>query len=141
MIEHFSNGEKITNADWKFIDKVMEKESLDLSLNEAIEMRFFDKFGADEQTDFEKEQKAIKKEKNAKVKITTDEIDDLFFNVVAIAFKEKDFKNKDFHLLVSDKYSNRQTPSRLKKMVEKGYLKDLGGSPKTYQVINEKKEG
>ena len=133
MQKNFSNGEKITSHDWKLIDEMVEK--LELSINEAIELREFDKFDSDRKTDFEKEQKEIKKEKNAKPKITNDEIDDLFYNVVKIAFAEKEyFQNKDFWKLVSDKYSNRQTPSRLKKMKEKGYLEDLGGSPKKYKV-------
>lgn len=133
MQKTFSNGENITTKDWKLIDEMVEK--LELSINEAIELREFDKFDSDKQTSFEKEQKEIKKEKNAKPKITGDEIDDLFFNVVKIAFKDKEFfQNKDFWKLVSDKYSNRQTPSRLKKMKEKGYLEDLGGSPKKYKV-------
>lgn len=133
MQKNFSNGEKITSHDWKLIDEMVEK--LELSINEAIELREFDKFDSDKKTDFEKEQKEIRKEKNAKPKITNDEIDDLFFNVVKIAFSESEFfQNKDFWKLVSDKYSNRQTPSRLKKMKEKGYLEDLGGSPKKYKV-------
>lgn len=133
MQETFSNGEKITSHDWKLIDEMVEK--LELNLAEAIELREFDKFESDKKTDFEKEQKEIKKAKNAKAKITDDEIDDLFNNVVKIAFGGKEyFQNKDFHLLVADKYTNRQTPSRLKKMKEKGYLEDLGGSPKKYKV-------
>lgn len=132
MTENFKNGEKITVHDWKLIDDMVEK--LELTLEEAIDLREFDKFDSDKKTDFEKEQKEIKKAKNAKPKITGDEIQDLFENVIKIAFKDKEFKNKDFHLLVADKYSNRQTPSRLKKMVENGWLEDLGGSPKTYKV-------
>lgn len=132
---NFKNGEKITRQDWVKIDFLMEK--LDkLTLSEAIELREFDKFDAERATDFEKEQKEIKKVKNAKVVITGDEIDELFETVVKIAFSEKEFfQNKDFHILVADKYSNRQTPSRLKKMREKGYLEDLGGSPKKYKVV------
>ncbi len=132
MTENFKNGEKITVHDWKLIDDMVEK--LELTLEEAIDLREFDKFDSDKKTDFEKEQKEIKKAKNAKPKITGDEIQDLFENVIKLAFKDKEFKNKDFHLLVADKYSNRQTPSRLKKLVEQGLLIDLGGSPKSYKV-------
>lgn len=136
MQKTFKNGEKITNHDWKLIDEMVEK--LELSITEAIELREFDKFESDKKTDFEKEQKEIKKVKNAKPKITGDEIQDLFENVIKLAFKDKEFKNKDFHLLVADKYSNRQTPSRLKKLVEQGLLIDLGGSPKSYKINEEK---
>ena len=87
MQETFSNGEKITSHDWKLIDEMVEK--LELNLAEAIELREFDKFESDKKTDFEKEQKEIKKAKNAKAKITDDEIDDLFNNVVKIAFGGK----------------------------------------------------
>lgn len=133
MQAEFSNGEKITVQDWKQIDKMVEK--LGISLAESIKLREFDKFESDKKTEFEKEQKEIKKAKNAKTKITDDEIDDLFNNVVKLAFSNREyFQNKDFHLLVADKYTNRQTPSRLKKMKEKGYLEDLGGSPKKYKV-------
>lgn len=130
IIEVFPNGEKITNKDWKIIDELVEK--LELTLDEAIQTRAFDKFESDKQTDKEKEIK----EKNKKVqpkKITNEEIDDLF-QIVKENLEGKEFKNKDFHLLVHDKYTNRQTPSRLKKMVERGYLEDLGGTPKSYKI-------
>lgn len=133
MKKTFSNGQPITNTDYQEIDKMVDK--LELSIDEAIELREFDKFESEEKTTFEKEQKELKKSKNIKVKITADEIDDLFQNVVKPAFSEKEFfQNKDFWRLVADKYSNRQTPSRLKKMEEKGYLENLGGTPKKYKV-------
>lgn len=131
MIEKFSNGEKITSQDWKKIDFLVEK--LEISLHEAIELREFDKYESNKQDDHEKAQKLDKAQKPKKG-ITQDEIIDLFQNVISIAFKEKEFNNKDFHKLVADKLSNRQTPSRLKKMVENGLLIDLGGSPKKYKI-------
>ena len=56
MIERFSNGEKITNHDWELIENMVAKESLQLSLAEAIELREFDKFHADKETAEEKEE-------------------------------------------------------------------------------------
>ena len=55
MIETFSNGEKITSKDWELIDEMVQK--LELNLIEAIELREFDKFGADKETMEEKEEK------------------------------------------------------------------------------------
>lgn len=132
-IENFKNGEKITQKDWVLIDKFVEKN--ELSLEEAIDLREFDKFDAEKLDDFEKEKKQEKKEKDKTKKgITEQEVIDLFNNVIKIAFKDKTFQNKDFHKLVSDIYTNRQTPSRLKKLKELGYLEDLGGSPKQYKI-------
>lgn len=126
MEKYFANGEKITTTDWKAIDKMVEK--LELSIAEAIELRAFDKFDSNKKT---KEEKKPKKE--PKKKITDEEVKELF-NLIKIKFKDEPFQNKNFHLLVADKYSNRQTPSRLKKMVELGLLEDLGGTPKKYKV-------
>lgn len=130
IIEVFPNGEKITNKDWKIIDELVEK--LELTLDEAIQTRAFDKFESDKQTNEEKEIKEKNKKPQAK-KITDEEINNLF-QVVRENLEGKEFKNKDFHMLVHDKYTNRQTPSRLKKMVENGYLEDLGGTPKSYKI-------
>lgn len=135
MKTHFNNGKRILAKDWKEIDKMVEK--LGLSIDEAINLREFDKEEADKADQFEIEQKEAKKKPKAKG-ITDEEIKELFENVVSIAFKDKQFQNKDFHKLVADKYSNRQTPSRLKKMKEFGLLEDLGGTPKTYQIAKEK---
>ena len=54
MIETFSNGEKITSQDWKLIENMVSKESLKLSLEEAISLREFDKFEADKEGEEEK---------------------------------------------------------------------------------------
>ncbi len=42
------------------------------------------------------------------------------------------FKNKDLAPLVADKFTARQTPSRLKKLVESGHLDCDSSSPKSY---------
>ena len=67
MIETFSNGEKITKHDWELIENMVSKESLKLSLAEAIELREFDKFDAEKATSEEKaEKKAEKKAEEEK---------------------------------------------------------------------------
>lgn len=126
MEKFFKNGEKITATDWKEIDKMVEK--LELSISEAIELRAFDKFESNKKTEEEK-----KKPKTQKKKISEEEVKELF-NLIKIKFKDEPFQNKNFHLIVADKYSNRQTPSRLKKLVNLGLLEDLGGTPKKYKV-------
>lgn len=50
------------------------------------------------------------------------------------AFMNKDFASKG--LLEKWNLSNRQTPSRLKKLVQMGILEDLGGSPKSYKIAS-----
>ncbi len=49
-------------------------------------------------------------------------------------FPDSAFKNADIAPLIP-KLTARQTPSRLKKLVDQGYLEDLGGSPKSYKVV------
>lgn len=127
MEKYFANGEKITATDWKEIDKMVEK--LELSIAEAIELRAFDKFDSNKKTEEEKK----KPKTPPKKKISEEEVQELF-NLIKIKFKDEPFQNKNFHLLVADKYSNRQTPSRLKKLVNLGLLEDLGGTPKKYKV-------
>ena len=133
MNQHFSNGKKITPADWKSIDNYVKK--LEISLQEAIELREFDKFDTDKKTEFEKEQKGIKKEKNKKNVITSKENLKFIFGIIQTAFKDKTFKSKDLHLLVADKFTNRQTPHALTKLHKEGYLELIEGtSPKTYKI-------
>lgn len=47
------------------------------------------------------------------------------------------FKNKDISTVMQNELglSSRATPSRLKRLVEEGFLEDLGGSPKSYKVV------
>lgn len=139
MIETFSNGEKITNKDWELIENMVSKESLGLSLAEAIELREFDKFYADKETMEEKEEKkAIKKAKKEKKEQSTitseSNLKWIYEEIILIAFKDKEFKSKDLWKLVSDKFTNRQTPHALKKLAAQGKLEDLGGSPKIYRI-------
>ena len=139
MIETFSNGEKITNHDWELIENMVAKESLQLSLAEAIELREFEKFHADKETVEEKEEKkAIKKAKKEKKEqgtITSESnLKWIYEEIILVAFKDKEFKSKDLWKLVSDKFTNRQTPHALRKLAQQGKLEDLGGSPKKYRI-------
>lgn len=137
MIERFSNGEKITNHDWELIENMVAR--LQLSLAEAIELREFDKFHADKKTIEEKEEKKAKvqanKDKKEQSTITSEtNLKWIYEEIILVAFKDKEFKSKDLWKLVSDKFTNRQTPHALKKLASQGKLEDLGGSPKKYRI-------
>ena len=140
MIETFSNGEKITSQDWKLIENMVSKESLKLSLEEAISLREFDKFQADKEGEEEKQAKKEKvqanKDKKEQNTITSEtNLKWIFEEVILIAFKGKEFKSKDLWKLVSDKFSNRQTPHALKKLEQLGKLELIEGtSPKAYKI-------
>lgn len=140
MIETFSNGEKITSQDWKLIENMVSKESLKLSLEEAISLREFDKFEADKEGEEEKQAKKEKvqanKDKKEQNTITSEtNLKWIFEEVILIAFKGKEFKSKDLWKLVSDKFSNRQTPHALKKLEQLGKLELIEGtSPKAYKI-------
>ena len=64
--------------------------------------------------------------------ITEEELVEML-EILQATFFDKKFKNSDLNDVraVMD-LSARQTPSRLKKLVEQGELEDLGGSPKSY---------
>ena len=140
MVETFSNGEKITKHDWELIENMVSKESLKLSLAEAIELREFDKFDAEKETSEEKEEKKAKvqakKDKKEQSTITSESnLKWIYEDIILIAFKDKEFKSKDLWKLVSDKFSNRQTPHALTKLHKEGYLELIEGkSPKTYKI-------
>lgn len=70
--------------------------------------------------------------RTAKKGITEEELVEML-EVLKATFFDKKFKNSDLNDVraVMD-LSARQTPSRLKKLVEQGELEDLGGSPKSY---------
>ena len=140
MIETFSNGEKITSQDWKLIENMVSKESLKLSLEEAISLREFDKFEADKEGEEEKQAKKEKvqanKDKKEQNTITSEtNLKWIFEEVILIAFKGKEFKSKDLWKLVADKFSNRQTPHALKKLEQLGKLELIEEtSPKAYKI-------
>lgn len=67
-----------------------------------------------------------------KSKIAVDELADILV-VIKENFVDTTFQNKDLSPLIQN-LSARQTPSRLKRLVESGQLEDLGGSPKSYKL-------
>ena len=54
--------------------------------------------------------------------------------VPSVVYGKYKFRSKDLWKLVSDKFTNRQTPHALKKLANQGKLEDLGGSPKKYRI-------
>ena len=117
------------------IEKYMRVNKI--SFNEAVDLILFDMYEADEETVEEEaskaEEKKAKAEKKAKVGIQEDELE-MIKEVIKAEFPEREFKNKELHIFVSDKLSVRQTPSRLKRLVNEGFLVDCGGSPKSYKL-------
>lgn len=88
-------------------------------------------------TTFSAEKKASSPRKStSKEKTQTITDDDLTYLLDTIqANLNGKFKNKDLAPLVSDRFSARQTPSRLKKMVDAGMLECDSASPKSYWTI------
>lgn len=110
-----------------------------ITKDEAVELIYFDMLVDNEEiTDqVEKEMKENKKKKAQQKKATTGVQEwelDLIKEVIKKEFSEREFKNKELHIFVSDKFSVRQTPSRLKRLVKSGFLVDCGGSPKSYKI-------
>lgn len=64
---------------------------------------------------------------------------DMMAESIKTVFGTEAFMNRDFApkgLLEKWNLSNRQTPPRLKKLVQMGILEDLGGSTKSYKVVS-----
>lgn len=59
---------------------------------------------------------------------------DYIFQAIKDNFDGK-FQNKDLAPLVADKFSARQTPSRLKRLVDAGKLESDASSPKNYWLV------
>jgi len=55
-------------------------------------------------------------------------------DVIRKNFDATEFQNKDLSPLI-DGLTARQVPSRIKKLVDSGFLTDLGGSPKKYILV------
>lgn len=110
-------------------------EKLDISYEEALEVIEFDKAidkaGA---KPIEGEVTVVKAAPKKKGGITEDDINRLA-EVIKENFAGKSFQNKDLVPYLADLgLTNRQTPSRLKKLAEMGVLKDTGGTPKKYEL-------
>lgn len=77
----------------------------------------------------------ISKKPNGKKKssaITDDDLDYILLKIQANLTGK--FKNKDLAPLVADRFTARQTPSRLKRMVDAGMLECDNASPKNYWI-------
>lgn len=108
---------------------------LDITIEEAKELIEFDKSidkaGA---KPIDGEVTVTKAAPKKKTGITEDDINRLA-NVIKENFVDKSFQNRDLVPYLADLgLTNRQTPSRLKKLAEMGVLKDLGGTPKKYEL-------
>lgn len=67
--------------------------------------------------------------------LTEEELSEMKSLLITGYGKEITFKNSDLDLVCEVlSLTKRQTPSRLKKLVDEGFLEDLGGSPKVYKV-------
>lgn len=78
---------------------------------------------------------APKSSSKRKTAITDDDLDFIMKKIeVSFDINEK-FKNKDLAPLVEERFSARQTPSRLKRMVDAGMLECDSASPKNYWRI------
>lgn len=78
----------------------------------------------------------VSKKPNGKKKssaITDDDLDYILLKIQANLTGK--FKNKDLAPLVSDRFTARQTPSRLKRMVDAGMLECDNASPKNYWTV------
>ena len=110
-------------------------KKLDISIEEALEViefdRAIDKAGS---KPIEGEVTVAKAAPKKKGGITEDDINRLA-EIIKANFAGKSFQNRDLVPYLSDLgLTNRQTPSRLKKLAEMGVLKDLGGTPKKYEL-------
>lgn len=110
-------------------------KKLDITYEEALELMEFD--GNAEK--ILKEEKKEEKKSKPKAKPQGIQSEDLEYmkKVILENFsKEQVFQNKEFAKLVYPKFTNRQTPSRLKKLVEQGFLSAVAGqNGKVYQRV------
>lgn len=73
--------------------------------------------------------------KNKKGGIQLEELAEMKSILITLYQNGESFKNADLDGLREELgLSARQTPSRLKKLAEEGFLLDLGGSPKSYKL-------
>lgn len=76
--------------------------------------------------------KSAPKRGSKKSAISDDDLDYIMEQIKAKFPNETKFKNKDLAPLVQDRFTARQTPSRLKKLVDMGQLDSDSASPKNY---------
>lgn len=116
------------------IAKYMEKLKID---REAAEELYNADLAIDRSTKpLEGELVVEKVAKAKKVGITKEELDSMKEMLPVMFPENKPFKNKELRILCEELHlTARQTPSRLKALVEEGFLGDLGGNPKQYKVL------
>lgn len=75
------------------------------------------------------------KKSNKKSSITDTDLAYIMEQIEANFKQGEKFKNKDLASLVEDRFTARQTPSRLKKLVDAGKLESDTASPKNYWLV------
>lgn len=110
-------------------------KKLDITYEEAVEVIAFDK----EAESIMKEEKKVEKANKPKVKkvgIVASDLDFLKDIINKNFTPEQLFQNKELAMLAHERFTARQTPSRLKKLVEEGFLKSTPGKGgKDYQRV------
>lgn len=107
---------------------------LNISREDAIELIKFD-------SNIKEETTIIVEEKSPKAPakkggITGEELEDIKI-LISAGFPTESFKNKDLSVVVQEELGITASalPSRLKRLVEQGFLEDIGGSPKSYKMV------
>ena len=107
---------------------------LNISREDAIELIKFD-------SNIKEEASIIIEEKPPKAPakkggITEEELESIK-TLISAGFPSESFKNKDLSVVVKEELGITASalPSRLKRLVEQGFLEDIGGSPKSYKMV------
>ena len=107
---------------------------LNISREDAIELIKFD-------SNIKEETTIIVEEKSPKAPakkggITEEELEGIK-TLISAGFPSESFKNKDLSVVVQEELGITASalPSRLKRLVEQGFLEDIGGSPKSYKMV------
>ena len=107
---------------------------LNISREDAIELIKFDS-NIKEETSITVEEKPPKAPAK-KGGITEEELEGIK-TLISAGFPSEPFKNKDLSVVVQEELGITASalPSRLKRLVEQGFLEDIGGSPKSYKMV------
>lgn len=107
---------------------------LNISREDAIELIKFD-------SNIKEEASIIVEEKPPKAPakkggITEEELEGIK-TLISAGFPSESFKNRDLSVVVQEELGITASalPSRLKRLVEQGFLEDIGGSPKSYKMV------
>ena len=115
-------------------DIVYLVNELNISREDAIELIKFDS-NIKEETSITVEEKTPKAPAK-KGGITEEELEGIK-TLISAGFPSEPFKNKDLSVVVQEELGITPSaiPSRLKRLVEQGFLEDIGGSPKSYKMV------